>query len=161
MVIIREGTNPNQNKSAAQNPYEQWVGKAHFADDDHLWLVGEFQDVLPDQKSRVEGYYCGFLGFYEQQSRSDMIDYKILFRWRHDLKHVQVFLFPAPLRNKIQHEDDKNTYDELVIKVNKAAGGANIPKWSYPIVPPPPMATQTLGQSDPPGTSAPPPPPPK
>jgi hypothetical protein len=112
-------------------------------DDENLWSSNQFiMDLSPCQKIAVEAYYCGFLEYYGEHARSDMIQHDIHFDWKVEGKKsvLKVYLWPAPVRKQV---------------VGKFTENKNANESSFASMSPPPATTTT----DPPAPKGPPPPP--
>jgi hypothetical protein len=121
--------------SESDPEYKRIVNSTNF------WARGEFEKLNDCQELQVEAYYSGFIAFYDEQSRSDMIDRDILFKW-HDHKGksiVDVYITPPPIR--VKGKGVNNNFETKYLRMT------------------PPPDTQSLGSSDPPTPKGPPPPP--
>ena len=74
--------------------------------DDHIWAIYAFNDESYYNKINKEKYQdqvCGFLQYYDTETRSGMMDHGIYFRWgkfRNYGNCVVIYLDPPPLRGR-------------------------------------------------------------
>jgi len=111
----------------------------------NIWAFYKFSksdwDILVQDKTRYEGFVCGYLAYYDSEVRNGMSDHGVFFhwgQWNKDPYCCVIFLDPAPVTKELKYSNSTDRFGKKyfgqIVDVDSPLFIASDP----PKVPPPP-----------------------